>query len=326
MQTVMLTGATGFIGSHIAERLLRENACVHLWVRRRNYLVASLERAGAMVYSGHPNDRATLKESLQGADSVIHCAGAVRALNEEQYFEANIGLTQRILELLKAPQVMILISSQAAAGPSGPCMSLSEDAVPHPVSHYGRSKLAAEERVKQWGAANGGNFTILRPAVVYGPGEKDLYNYFKWIKRGLLPLFDRGRQQISIIHVEDLVSAISASSRHSPSGEVYFVSNDHACSLKDIGYAIREAFHKTRLVDLNLPLLVLDSLAFLLDAASLVTRKPAILSREKVLEIKQSAWLCSNGKVKEKLGWKPRIPLKEGIRLTAEWYVEHGWL
>ncbi len=326
MQTVMLTGATGFIGSHVAERLLRENACVHLWVRRRNDLIVSLERAGAMVYAGHPNDRATLKESLQGADSVIHCAGAVRALNEEQYFEANIGLTQRILELLKAPQVMILISSQAAAGPSGPRMPLSEDAVPHPVSHYGRSKLAAEERVKQWGAANDGNFTILRPAVVYGPREKDLYNYFKWIKRGLLPLFDRGRQQISIIHVEDLVSAISASSRHSPSGDVYFVSNDHACSLKDIGYAIREAFHKTRLVDLNLPLSVLDSLAFLLDAASLVTREPAILSREKVLEIKQSAWLCSNGKVKEKLGWKPLIPLKEGIRLTAEWYVEQGWL
>ena len=67
-------------------------------------------------------------------------------------------------------------------------------------------------------------------------------------------------------------------------------------------------------------------LAFLLDAASLVTREPAILSREKVLEIKQSAWLCSNGKVKEKLGWKPLIPLKEGIRLTAEWYVEQGWL
>ena len=273
-----------------------------------------------MVYQG----LSSLKESLHGADLVIHCAGAVRASSREQFFEANVGLTQRILELLGFPQRMVFISSLAAVGPSH--TPLDEHTEPHPVSHYGMSKLAAEERVKRWGAENGNNYTILRPGVVYGPGEKNLYNLFKWIKKGILPLNGGGRQSISIIHVQDLVNAVVASSKHSPAGEVYFVANDHPCSLRDMGYAIRDAFGKTRLFELNLPVFLLEFIAIFLDKVSLVTRKPAVLGRDKVLEVKQPAWLCSNGRIREKLGWEPRIPLEEGIRLTAQWYVEQGWL
>ncbi len=326
MRTVMLTGATGFIGSHIAERLIRGNVRLHLWGRRKNGLVASLEKEGAKVFVGSPDDLATLRESLQGADAVIHCAGATKALNESGYFHANVDLTRRILGLIQTPQRLVFVSSQAAAGPSSPDIPLDENDEPRPISDYGRSKLSAENYVSQWGAANGNNYVILRPSVVYGPGEKDLYNYFKWVGRGLLPVIGDGRQRISIVHVEDLVNAILAAAEQSSAGGVYFASNDRGYSIREIGHAIRRSLGKTRLIELKLPEFGLDFVAVLLDAVSTVTGRPALLSRQKMLEIKQPAWLCDNAKIRRELGWEPHIPLDIGMKETADWYIEQRWL
>jgi len=322
----MLTGATGFIGSHIAERLLRANFRVHLWIRRTNRYIAWSEAAGAKIYAAGAGGRASLRESLQGADTVIHCAGATKAINMKYYFEANVALTQQILSLIHAPQRFVFVSSLAAAGPSGIDTPLDEHCAPRPISRYGMSKLLSERCAEEWGSANDNNFVILRPCVVYGPREKDLYNYFKWVKRGLFPLVNHGRGRISVIHVDDLVNAVLAAAERSPGGETYFVSNDHGASLLDLGHAIQAALSKGHMTKLELPACLLDAVAGVLDGAAGITGKPALLSREKVLEMKQPAWLCSNGKIRQKVGWEPIISLEDGIKDTVDWYRRERWL
>ena len=326
MRSVMLTGATGFIGSHLAERLLREGIRLSLWVRRRNGLIASLERAGAKVFLGDPRDDRVLAAALRGVDLVVHCAGTARAFDREGYFKTNVDLTRWILGSLQAPQKMVYISSQAAAGPSGGDAPLDESVEPRPISHYGQSKLEAEEWVRRWGGANGSGYVILRPSIVYGPRERDLYNLFKWIRRGVLPCMGDGRQQISLVHVDDLVDAVMAVVESAPPGQTYFVTGGEHCSVKALGLTIRDALGKGRLLHLDIPEWVFESLGRILDAVSLVTRAPALLSRQKTLEMRQPAWLCSNRKIREALGWEPRYSLRRGIDETVAWYIREKWL
>ncbi|MHC1745065.1 MAG: NAD-dependent epimerase/dehydratase family protein [Syntrophobacteraceae bacterium] len=326
LRSVMLTGATGFIGSHLAERLLQEGFHLSLWIRRWTAFIASMERAGAQVFLGDPDDDRMLAAALRGADVVVHCAGTARAHDRAGYFATNAGLTRRILGLLQAPQKMVFISSQAAAGPSGTDGPLDEGAVPRPISHYGQSKLEAEECVRRWGAANGERYVILRPSVVYGPGERDLYNLFKWIKKGVLPFMGDGLQKVSLVHVDDLVAAVMAVLEDSHPGQTYFVTGSEHCSVRALGSMIQEVLRKGRVLPLSIPPGVFDALASILDAVSCVTGAPALLSRQKTLEMKQPAWLCSNRKLRETLAWEPRMSLRRGIEQTVEWYVREKWL
>ncbi len=326
MESVMLTGATGFIGSHIAERLIQKKITTHLFVRMRNRLIDSFEEMGATIHVGSHDDHKTLKESVKEADVIIHCAGATKALKEADYIEANVEFTENILGLLNKRQRFIFLSSQAASGPSNSSIPTDEETRPNPVSYYGKSKLLAEIRIKQWAKENNNNYIILRPCIVYGPRERDIYNYFKLIKKGVLFLFGSGKKRFSIIHVEDLVNAIVACAEHASRGETYFVSNDEAYSWEELGLIIKKALNKSHLLELKIPEFIAYSAACIFDALSFATKKPIIINRQKIIEAKQPAWICSNRKIKDKLPWRPGIPFQKGIKQTADWYILKGWI
>jgi len=326
LKSVMLTGATGFIGSHIAERLIREKIATHLFVRRKTGFMNYLEEKGAMIYVGQPEDLEVLKKSLEDVDTVIHCAGAVKALKKEDYFRANVEFTGNILGLLYKEQRIVFISSQAAAGPSNDHPPLNEEAEPKPLTHYGMSKLLAENMVREWGEENCNSFIILRPSVVYGPRERALYRAFKAINKGLFFTLGGGHIKISIIHVEDLVRAIIMSAEQCFTGETFFVSYDEAYSWEEIGDCIGRALDKSHLLKLKIPLLLAYPVVHLMDMAARLTKKPTLLSSQKLIEVRQTAWLCSNRKIKEKLRWKPEISLENGIKQTADWYLKEGWI
>lgn len=322
----MLTGTTGFIGSHIAERLIQNNIITHLFVRRRNRLIDSYEKKGAIIYVAQPDNLEILKESVKNADTIIHCAGATKALKKKGYISANVEFTRNLLNLVNKKQRFVFISSQAAAGPSNLSIPSDEETEPNPVSYYGKSKLLAENSIKEWGRENHNNFVILRPCVVYGPGEKDIYNYFKLIKKGILLLLGNGNKRFSIIHVEDLVSAVMTCAGHSSGGETYFISNDEASSWKELSLDIQTALNKKNLFKLNIPVFLAYLVACLSDTLSQVTKKPSMINCQKILDVKQSVWLCSNSKIKKNLLWEPEISLKEGIRQTADWYSKEKWI
>lgn len=326
MKSVMLTGATGFIGAHIAEKLIQKNISTRLFVRKRNSLMDLLEKKGAKIYVAQPDDPGMLAKSLPGVDTVIHCAGATKALKEDDYFKANLEFTIHILNLLNKQQNIIFISSQAAAGPSYSPVPIDEKAVPKPLTYYGKSKLLAECHIREWGMENAKRYTIIRPSVVYGPGEKELYKYFKLIKIGLLVLFGNGKKRISIIHIEDLVCAVIAAAERPSTGETYFVANDESYSWEEIGCAIKKALNKTFLLKVKLPEFAAYPLAYFFVLLSLLTGKPALMNSQKIIEMKQSAWLCSNRKIKKTLNWRPKFSLEKGIQQTADWYMKKNWI
>lgn len=322
----MLTGATGFIGSHIAEHFVQKNIEMHLFVRRRNSIIDSLEELGAKIYVAQPDNMAMLKASLNAAEVVIHCAGATRALKEKDYIKTNVDFTSNILKVIKTQQRFILISSQAAAGPSNASVPVDEETEPVPLTYYGKSKLLAERQVIKWGAENNKNFVILRPSVVYGSRERDVYNYFRLINKGIYFLLGNGNKRFSILHVNDLVSAVMMCAEHPSCGETYFVCNDEAPSWLEISACIKKALNKEYTLTVKIPEHVADIAAHIVDAIALVTRKPSLLNRQKIIEAKQTAWLCSNTKIKDRLHWRPEISLENGIKQTADWYIMENWI
>ncbi len=326
LKSVILTGATGFIGSHIAENLIREKIDTRLFVRRRSSLIDSFDKMGAKIYVAQPDNYRVLKESLKDTDVIIHCAGATKALNEKGYVKANVEFAGNLLRAANKHQRFVFISSQAAAGPSDSLTPMNERAEPKPLTYYGKSKLMAEKLVRDWGKANNRNYVILRPSVVYGPRERDIYNFFKLIKKGVVLLLGNGKKRFSILHVQDLVRAIMICSEAPSSGETYFVCNDEAPSWEEFGWSIKNALNKDHVLPFKIPEHMAYVAAHLFDAISLVTKKPSLINRQKIIEAKQSAWLCSNNKIKDRLQWKPEISLERGIKQTADWYIQRNWI
>lgn len=327
MKTVALTGATGFIGSHVAHALIQTGHPLHLYVRRSTPFIRRLHQQGARVFLGAgADDAARLHKALEKADTVIHCAAAIKALNRQAFYRANVTFTERILSFLEGNQSLIFISSQAASGPSPRGILLDETEYPAPINAYGWSKLRAEERVRAWGCKHDRRYLILRPSVVYGPGERDVFLLFKGIRKGVALLPGNGRQRVSFLHVEDLVGAILAALEREPKGETFFVTGDEAASWLQLVRLIQGAFEKNRTLKLRFPGALASAAALFSDALSTMTGNPVIFCRDKVLEMRQEAWLCSNRRIKECLSWSPRISLREGVQRTADWYLDQHWL
>ncbi len=326
MKSVMLTGATGFIGSHIAESLLREKIPTHLFVRKRNSLIDSFENIGATIFQAQPLHTQILKESLEGVDCVIHCAGATKAPSKKDLIEANVEFTRKILCLLKQRQKLVFISSQAAAGPSDSFIPIDEKTKPNPLTYYGKSKLLAEQYIKEWGREKNNNYVILRPSVVYGPRERDLYHAFKFAKKGFFFSLGSGDIKLSLIHVKDLIKAIMKVVEYPFNGETYFVTDDGAYSWEEIGCCIKKAFNKSYIKKIKVPISLAYPVICVFDFISSITGKQRTINRQKFIEINQSAWLCSNRKIKEELGWKPEYSLEKGIKQTLAWYTAENWV
>lgn len=326
MKSVTLTGATGFIGSHFAEALLASGVKLTVFVRRLNALTAALSDKGARVSLGSFEDRASLREGLEGADTVIHCAGAVSALSEAAYMHANVWATENLCRAMCRSQRLILISSQAAAGPSSRVSAVDETAPARPVSSYGRSKLAAEDVVRDLAPQVGYEWTILRPCVVYGPRDRAMLPVFRQIRRGWMPLPVSADTPVSMLHVEDLQKAASAVAGPAGAGETFFVCNDAPETWASIARAIACPLDRPSVRLPHIPAWLFHAAAGGIEALAYLTGEPPRLTRGKVFEMTREAWICSNAKLRNAVGWEPGIPLHEGIQKTARWYQKAGWL
>ena len=198
---VAVTGASGFIGRHLVEHLAA--------------------RGTEVVAVRRPFDPTTAAATrCDGADAVVHLAGVVSALREQDYIAANVDGTRAVAEAARAAGVpLIHISSLAAAGPAPPRAPRSEDDPPAPINAYGRSKLAGERAVA---LVDGLRWTTLRPGVVYGPRDRALLPLFKLARRGLMPLVGRADAAYTFIHVRDLVRAIAAAVERPAVGDTIF--------------------------------------------------------------------------------------------------------
>lgn len=323
-----ITGATGFIGSHLVDRLLAQGHTVRVLVRATSNL-QWLEGKNISFIEGDIRDQASLDGFLSGADYVYHVAGVVKARDRKEYFEGNEGATRNMLEATKrvAPGVrrFLFVSSQTAAGPAPSLNDAThEDSTCSPITTYGESKLAAERVVREYEGVI--PCTIVRPPAVYGPRDTEIFIYFQAVARGLNSMIGFNDKRLSLVHVEDLVSGIIlAAEARSSIGQTYFIASESYYSWPEVG-AITARALQTRPITIRLPHMIVYSVAAIAQAVAALTGKAATLNVEKARDITQAYWICSIDKAQRELGYVQRYPLEKGIPETIAWYKTQGWL
>jgi nucleoside-diphosphate-sugar epimerase len=325
---VLVTGATGFVGGHILERLLTAGLPVVAMVR-------TAEQAQALR-SHHPRvetrlgtlDSADeLVRIMEGISHVVHAAGATKAIGSAGFYRVNQIGTRHLLEAVNQSvgqvQRLIHISSLAAAGPASAAHPAREHDEPKPVSHYGRSKLVGEVEVR---AACRCEFVILRPPGVYGPRDVEFLKLFKAIRGHVCPLFGGGRQELSLVHVSDLAAVVASALTHpAAAGQTYHVA---AAETVTTGALAREVARLvgTWTIPLRLPTPAFWPVCLAADLVSRCTGRASVLSLQKYAELRAPGWVCACDKLERELGLICPTQLADGLAQTLRWYREAGWL
>jgi nucleoside-diphosphate-sugar epimerase len=318
-----VTGGTGFVGAHLVQRLQADGVAVTCLVRSPAK-AAALGWQGVRIVHGDMSDRRALAEGCAGADVIFHVAGLIVARDLDHFMQANRDATATLLDVAaeQPPRRFVYVSSQAAAGPNQPGRPREESEPPHPVSDYGRSKLAGELLVR----ASGLPWTIVRPPVVYGEWDHEVLKVFKLARLGLAPVFGDGSQQISVIYAGDLARALAtAATTPAAAGHVYFAAHPQATTTRDLVLAVGRALQKKPVVVPIPPALARGALAAIGSLARMAGRA-TLLSADKANEFLASGWTCSAAALTRDTGWRADVGLDDGLRRTAAWYRDHRWL
>ncbi|MCL2485674.1 MAG: NAD-dependent epimerase/dehydratase family protein [Endomicrobia bacterium] len=318
---VLLTGANGFVGSHIAEALVAANYQVTCIVRKTSDLKWLKGLSVSYIY-GDLNDQNFLESAVKDIDSVIHCAGVVRAMNKEGYFKSNVEntgkLCKAVLKSNPALKKFIFISSQAAMGPSdsGNVRKVSDKE--NPVSDYGLSKLEAEKELKN--LLNGKfPFTILRPAAVYGPRDKDIFIFFNLVHKHLRPVTIEKRQ-LQLVYVKDVAEAAVLSLENSKTdNNTYYLADETPYTWSDVSRIIANTMGR-KTIPLLLPDFVFKLAGVIAQSVSYLAKKPAVLNKQKIAEMLQERWTADNSLAKKDLPIE-FAKLEIASKITYNWYL-----
>ncbi len=322
----LVTGASGFIGSNLVDRLLAEGVQVKCLVRPRSNRTW-LGNPNLTLVPGDFHDPASLAAAVAEVDVVFHVAGATRGARRADYFRGNLEATRTLLQACQKygpeHQKILFISSLAAAGPSAG-EPLTEDQEPRPVSAYGESKLAAENAVLEFGQAR--PVVVIRPPVVYGPRDRDTFLMFQSVQRRLHVIPGRGKQKVSLVHVDDLVTGIwQAAQSEQAAGRIYYICGDEHYQWQEVGEHLGRVLGRWY-GTLYVPWGVMRLVALGGSMASQFTRRPTLMSLDKLRDMRQDNWLCSSARARAEIGFEPAMDLLRGLEKTAAWYKEMGWL
>lgn len=344
MPRTLVTGATGFIGKRLVERLVERGDEVACLVRATSR-VEHLEKLGVERVTGSLDDQAGLTAAIrqafggQGVEVVYHLAGLTHGSRLEDFMRVNAEGTERLCAAaiaaeLDDPPVVVLVSSLAAAGPSPPGVPHTEATPPAPISKYGRSKLAGEQAARRY--ANQLWLSIVRPPAVFGPGDRDGLLLFKSLKR--FPLHAVPQMKglpLSLIHVDDLVAAllavgdrgeriVSGSGEDDPTG-LYYAADPNESSYAEMGRMVASSLGKKVFVLCRRKYPFLP-LALVGDLIGKIRGKAPLFGMDKLREASASGWVCDPAKIRSELDWEPAIGLTERYAETGEWYRQAGWL
>lgn len=323
----LVTGATGFIGENLVNTLLKLEYKV-VCLARSNRKAGRVRAAGAKIIIDDLCRPQNLSQYIHDFDVIFHVAGVTKGANREDYFDGNCLATRNLVQLMDqyAPphQKLIYISSQAAAGPS--TQSNFSESYPEdsPVSAYGESKHAAEKEVLS--VADKRPVVILRPSIVFGPGDRALLPLFRSAQWGILPRPGLRDMPVNFIYVQDLVAAmILAAEKTEANNKIFFINDGMEYSWGKWNKVLAECLH-SRVISIPIAKGVLYAGCMIGGIFAKISGRTTYLNPDKWNEIKQDGWLCSSERIVKELGFSPRWTLTAGITETVLWYQKEGWL
>lgn len=322
----MITGGSGFLAFHVIEEALKQGYEVHVSIRPSSS-TAHLKALDITYIKINFSDVNAIKDQLEKEqyNYVIHTAGTTKAANQQEYNKVNATYTSNLAQAASTANIplkkFVFVSSLAAIGPAGESEIIHEKKAMRPVTGYGKSKMLAEEMLL---GIEDLPLIIIRPTAVYGPRERDLLIVLKAIVRGLEPYIGNKPQQLSFIYVKDLAK-LMVDALHSPvTGMVYNISDGKVYDKFALA-TITKKIMGNKTLRFHLPVFVVNMLAGLLEAASIVSKKTPALNRDKINELTAS-WACSIDAAKQDLNFLPQYDLQSGLQETLQWYKVNKWI
>jgi nucleoside-diphosphate-sugar epimerase len=326
----LVTGATGFIGSHVAELLKERGHDVRLLVRNEKRLYPELQTGYEIIRGDVTQPAAELAKAVQGVDYIFHVAGLIKGRTQAEFTRVNAHGTRNLLEAARAHKGELMrflhCSSLAAVGPCEDSSDvITEERYPHPVTYYGRSKLLAEKYCEQ--AMPELPITIIRPPAVYGPRDTGILEFFTWMAKGYSLQFGKEERVFSMVHGRDLARGMIEAALHDGTvGETYFVTDEQPYSMSWTMEALRSVLKPSKNKTLSPPVWLAKAFARMNDVIQVITRKAMLPNSDKMRELLPLYWVCSGQKAREGFGYRSQIPFIEGLKQTAAWYTEHRWI
>ncbi|MBI2826005.1 MAG: NAD-dependent epimerase/dehydratase family protein [Planctomycetia bacterium] len=336
----LITGASGFIGAHLAEALIGRGYQVTGLVRRTSR-TDRLTPLQVELAFGDVGDSDSLRKAIVGADAVFHLAGLVKALAYEDLLRVNEQGTENVARACaeaSTPPVLVVVSSLAAAGPAPNGRPRQETDPLVQVSNYGRSKRAGEVAAGQW--AGHVPLSIVRPPVVFGEGDPAMLAMvrpIKWLGMHVVPGFTERRA--SMIHAADLaaglvavaerggrVAAANGNTDASAARGYYFLAADEHPTFAEWGKLIATALGRERLRVLRTPEPLIWGMAAANESWSRIRRRPHIFNIDKVREATAGSWTCTADRARQELGFSVAAPLAERFSQMTRWYESQGWI
>jgi len=323
---VLITGSSGFIGSNLLQYFIEKKEFELSILLRKNSVSKKIQ--DVIEYRCDFFDIDSMKEAVSGKDIIIHIAGVTKVRNHNDFFKYNTEATKNLLNAVKEfnPDLkrFIYFSSLSAAGPSKIDNPVDENTPENPVSFYGKSKLQAEKIVKNSGI----EYTIIRPPAVYGPGDKDIYIYFNLISKGIAPVLGSGKNQLSIVHVSDLVKGVYLviNKLENSINKIFYFSDGKIYNWLRLREYLKNIINPKFCIDIKVPLFLLKPFSLLGDITNKIKKSPTPLNSDKFIEMKQEAWICSIENAIKTLDFSPDFDIFNGFKETYEWYLKNGWI
>jgi nucleoside-diphosphate-sugar epimerase len=326
-QIAAVTGANGFVGSHLVDHLITKNFEVRCIVRKSSNL-QWLQGKEVKIFDCGLFDKAGLREAFKDVNYIFHVAGVVKAKDEEGYFKGNVEATRVLMqaaaEMKEQIKKFVVVSSQTVSGPAIDGKPVTEDMQPNPLTTYAKSKLKQEQLALSYKDIF--PVTICRAPAIYGERDTEIFIYFQVFNRGLTTMIGFDKKELSLLHVADLAEGLYfAAISDKSNGEIYFISSEKFYNWDQVGEITSKVLGK-KAFRIKIPHFIVFTIAAFAQFFAMFSSKPATLNIEKAKDLTQKLWICDTSKAIRELGYRQKVSVEEGIKRTCEWYKKMKWI
>ena len=330
MQTkeiAVVTGANGFVGSHLVDNLIEKGFNVRCIVRKSSDL-KWLDGKNIEIFNCGLFDKDGLRKPFKDATYIFHVAGVVKSKTKDGYYKGNVETTKNLLEVAlenkSTVKRFLLVSSGTVTGSSLDGKPLTEKSECNPITTYGKSKLEGEKTTLSY--KNRLPITICRAPAVYGERDTEIFIYFQTFNKGITTTIGFNKKELSLIHAADLVEGFYlAATSEKAKGEIYFISSEKYYTWQEINSVTSKVLNKKPII-IKVPHFIVYTISAFAQFFAMFSKHPATLNIEKAKDITQQYWIFDTSKAISELGYRQKISLEVGIKRTCDWYKKMKWI